>query len=116
MIDMLNVVITSIPQGRSGNDIIGSPDFLAEVDREIHGDFGIFYLLIVFRHLFFGVGQRVVSDGEELRVFPDTFHVSGRRLFTVAKSLLDIVGWVLRFCIIAKLHIYSITQYMDNYN
>lgn len=58
----------------------------------IHSDLGIFYILIVFRHQFNGIHQRVVSDGEEFRVFPDSFHVPGS--FSVAESVLDKIGGV----------------------
>ena len=86
---MLQVIIADITQGRSGNYIIGSSDLFVEVYGQIHADFGVFNLLIKFRHLFFGVSQRVIGDGEELRMFPDALDVPGRCFFTVSEALLN---------------------------
>ena len=92
MVNVLEVIIANVPQGRSGNDIIGSSDLSVKVNGKIYRDFDIFHLLIIFRHLFLCVSKGVVSDGEQLRVFPDPFDVPGRCLFSVTESLLDKVS------------------------
>ena len=100
MIDLLNVEIADIPEGGCRNNIFGSLYLFGKVNSDIHSDFTVFNLLIIFRHLFHGISQRVVGDGEQLRVFPDTLDISGRCFAPVPKSLLDKISRVFGFSII----------------
>ena len=95
MIHLMEVVISDVLQCGGGNDAGGSLDLFVKVYGQIHGDFGIFYLLIVFRYLFLGIRQGVICDSEKLRVFPDAFDIARGCLIAIAVALLDKVGWIL---------------------
>ena len=100
MVDLLEIVIADIFQGGRGNNILGSLYLFIKVYGYIHGDLAVLYLLIIFRHLFLGISQGIICDGEQLRVLPDTFDISGGCLLSVPESLLDEISGVLGFFII----------------
>lgn len=100
IVDLMKVVISDILQCGCRNDIFGSLDLFVKVYRKLHGDFGIFYLLIVFRHLFPGICQGGIGDSEKFRMFPYTLDVARGCLLPIAVSLLNKVGQILGFSVV----------------
>ena len=57
--------------------------------KHLRVDFAVFNLLIIFRHLFHGISQGIISYSEQLRVLPDTLYISGSCFLSVPESMLD---------------------------
>lgn len=92
MADSLQKEIADVSQNRRRSGITAVSYFLIKADFNLHSNFLVFLLFVVFSHHPLCINEGIIGNGKQLRMFTDPLDSSGSSLPAISNTLLNVVN------------------------